>query len=127
MREEYNFHRLDKVIIMSGSKTSQGFSITKNDLIKNCAIYRKLSTFKDLVNFKELPNGYIEDSEKIYTWSEIDSVGYFSISADILKHYYVKPKDNVLVGRGSGFALAFIKTGPIVFEALRHSELIVYY
>jgi bifunctional DNA-binding transcriptional regulator/antitoxin component of YhaV-PrlF toxin-antitoxin module len=126
-REEYHFHPFDKVIIMSGSKTSKGFSITKSDLIKNCVIYDKLSTYKNLINFQELPNGYIKDKEKIYTWSEIDEEGYITLSEDILKHYKVKPKENVLVGRGSGFALAFIKTGPIVFEALKHSELNVYY
>lgn len=125
-RNEYNFHPFDKIIIMSGSKTSKGFSITKTELIKHCMIYTKLSVHKDLINFRKLPNGFIKDRDKIYTWSEIDKEGCFEINEDILKHYHIIPKDNVLVGRGSGFALAFIKTGSIVREALKHSELIVY-
>lgn len=111
---------------MSGSKTSKGFSITKKDLIKRCVIYNKLSSYKELINFQKLPNGYIKDKDKIYTWSEIDSDGYFKINKDILRQYNIKLKDNVLVGRGSGFTLAFIKTGSIVKEAISHSELVVY-
>jgi bifunctional DNA-binding transcriptional regulator/antitoxin component of YhaV-PrlF toxin-antitoxin module len=125
-REEYNFRSFDKIFIMSGSKTSKGFSITKKDLIKNCVIYNKLSNYRELINFQELPNGYLKDKDKIYTWSEVDADGYFKVSEEVLKQYDVKLKENVLVGRGSGFALAFIKTGSIIKEAIKHSELIVY-
>ena len=38
-------------------------------------------------------------------------------------HTLLWTNDDLLVGRGSGYALAFIKTGRIVEEALRHPEL----
>jgi len=126
-REEYRFQLSDKIIIMSGSKTSKGFSVTKTDLIKDCVIYNKLSAYSDLIHFQKLANGYIRDKDRIYTWSEIDREGCFSINEEVLNLYHVKPKENVLVGRGSGYALAFIKTGSIVKEALKHSELMVFH
>ncbi|MBN2105514.1 hypothetical protein JW835_15860 [bacterium] len=125
-RDEYNLLPFDKIIIMSGSRTSKGFSVTKTDLIKKCVIYRKLSAYKDLIRFQELPDGYIQEKDKVFTWSEIDRKGYFKISKDILYRYHVNPGEKVLVGRGSGYALAFIKTGSIVKEALKHPELTVY-
>ena len=124
-KDEYHFRPFDKIFIMSGSKTSKGFSITKTELIKDSVIYQKLSTYKKLIYFQELPNGYIKDKNKILTWSELDAGGCFQLSEDILKQYDVNLKDNVLVGRGSGFALAFIKTGSIVKEAMNHPELLV--
>ena len=125
-REEYHFRPFDKIFIMSGSRTSKGFSVTKKNLIKDSVIYNKLSNHKELIHFQELPNGYIQEKDKTYTWSEVDADGYFKISEEVLKQYHVNVNENVLVGRGSGFALAFIRTGSIVKEALNHSELIVY-
>ena len=124
-REEYEFRPGEKIILISGSRTSKGFAVTTPRRIQDCAIYRKLSTFKALMNFQELPDGFIRDKEKIYTWSQLDGKGCFETDKNILALYHVKPGENLLVGRGSGFALAFIKTGKIVKEAQNHPELIV--
>ena len=126
-RIEYKFQFNDNIIIINGSRTSKGFAITKPDLIKKCPIYNRLSKHKELIQFQNLHHGYIQDKNNIYTWSRIDNQGYFHINEKILNQYYVGLNDNVLVGRGSGFALAFIKTGSIVEEAIRHPELITYY
>ena len=124
---EYNFQPSDKIIIISGSRASKGFAITKIDLIKKSQIFNGISVHKELINFQDLQNGYIQDRNRIYTWSEVDTHGYFNINEKSLKQYYVDLNDNLLVGRGSGFTLSFIKTGSIVKEALMHPELITYY
>lgn len=126
-RIEYNFQPSDKIIIISGSRASKGFAITKIGLIRESPIFNVISVHKELINFQDLQNGYIQYRNRIYTWSEVNTHGYFNIDEKVLKQYYVDLNDNLLVGRGSGFALAFIKTGNIVKEALMHPELITYY
>ena len=121
--EEYSFKSNDKLIVMSGSKTSRGFAITTINKILNTPILIRIKQFPMLYSFKKLKNGYIEDSQKIYTWSMLDSAGYFTIHPDILLKYYIEPGNKLLVGKGSGLALAFIKHGTIVWEACRHPEL----
>jgi hypothetical protein len=50
--------------------------------------------------------------------SMIYSYRYYDI-----KKIFINTGDKLLVGRGSGFALAFIKEGMIVEEALNHPAL----
>ena len=125
-RLEYGFKPFDKIIIINGSTTSKGFAITKASMIQNSPIYQNLTKYKELVDFKELTIGYIRDKKRIYTWSEVDRQGYFKIKSDILIQYHVEINNKLLVIRGSGFALGFIKTGPIVIEARKHPELVAY-
>jgi bifunctional DNA-binding transcriptional regulator/antitoxin component of YhaV-PrlF toxin-antitoxin module len=122
-REEYDLKVYDKIFIIQGSKASKGFAITTKRRIKNSILINILKNIPALFNFDKLDNGYIEKNNKIYTWSIIDDKGYFQIDSKILNKYFVNVNDKLLVGRGSGFALAFIKTGMIVEEALKHSDL----
>lgn len=122
-QEEYLFKANDKLVIMSGSKTSRGFAITTINKILNTPIFTRIKQFPELYSFRKLENGYLADGWKIYTWSTLNNKGYFKIHPDILKKYFIKPGDKLIVGRGSGLALAFIKQGTIVIEALKHPEL----
>ncbi len=125
-RIEYGFRPFEKIVIINGSRTSRGFAITKIDLIRKSPIFNNISKYKELIHFQELPDGYIQHGNKIFTWSEVDKHGYFTINEKTLRRYGVLLNDNLVVGRGSRFALAFIKTGHIVKEALMHPELITY-
>ena len=122
-KEEYSFKPYDKVYILQGSRTSKGFAITNKRIIKNSILINIIKDMPDLFNFSKLDNGYIEKNNKIYAWSEVDNDGYFRIDLKVLNKYSIRVGDKLLVGRGSGFALAFIKEGMIVKEALQHSEL----
>ena len=121
---EYGLKTDEKIIIMNGSRTSKGFAITYKERIQNSILYNQMAEYPDLTHFRELENGMIKIKKRIYTWSEIDSEGYFHIPQSTLNHFDVDLNDRLLVVRGSGFALGFIKTGPIVEEALKHPGII---
>jgi hypothetical protein len=122
-RIEYNFNSCNKIYILNGSQTSKGFSITSRERIKNSILVNRIKAISGLMDFKKLNRGFIKIKNRIYSWSEIDQNGYFRIKLEILGMYSVRAGDKLLVGRGSGFALAFIKEGRIIDEALKHSEL----
>jgi hypothetical protein len=74
----------------------------------------------DICSFRNLENGYLADGQNVYTWTVLDASGYFTIHPDVLQKFSVKTGDRLIVGRGSGLALAFIKQGTIINEALKH-------
>jgi len=125
-KEEYNFIKGDKLIIMSGSKTSRGFAITTINKILNTPLLNRIKQFPELYLYRKLENGYLAYKENIYTWSTLNSNGYFTIPPDVIQKFFVRPGDKLLVGRGSGLALAFIKQGTIINEAMKHPELQIF-
>jgi hypothetical protein len=124
--QEYQFRPFDKIILFSGSKTSKGFSITSLALIKNSTFLIRIGNIQEIFEFKKLDRGYVEHKKRFYSWTEVDKRGYISVSTELLKKYSVCINDQLLVVRGSGLALGFIKTGPIVQEAGLHPELILF-
>ena len=123
---EYHFRSWDKIIILNGSKTSKGFGITTLDILKSGPIYSGVRNLPELITFQKLKDGYVKHHNRIYSWSEIDSHGYFQLAPKPLSRYSVCCGDSLLVCRGSCFALAFIVDGPIVREARKHSDLIFF-
>lgn len=124
--DEYRFRTGEKIIVLSGSKTSKGFGITTPGILKSGPIYRGIRNLPELITFQKLEGGYLKRHNRVYTWSEIDGGGYFHLGPEILFQYSVCCGDRLLVCRGSRFALGFIIEGPIVGEARNHSELQVF-
>ena len=122
-RIEYRFAFGESLIVMSGSKTSKGFAITNHIHIKNTALESMIDQLPEIAQFQELNNEFISYHSRIFTWTILDEYGYIRIPPAVLAKYSVKTGDKILAGRGSGLALAFIKQGTIIEEALKHHEL----
>jgi hypothetical protein len=125
-QSEYGFKANDKLIVMSGSKTSRGFAITTINKIFNTPIFNRIKQFPELYSFRNLEDGYLADGQKIYTWIFLMANGHFKIHPVVLQKFSVNTGDRLIVGRGSGLALAFIKQGTIINEALKHPELQIF-
>ncbi len=124
--EEYGFKDTSKVIVMSASKRSGGFALTTPSLLKNSQLSVILDKNPQLAGF-QLPEGEtVTVGTRTYCWVKLNSKGEFFVPAETLKAYGVSLGDRLLVGRGSGLALAFIAKGPIVTEAKKHSGLALF-
>ena len=97
--EEYGFEAGDAVVLTPGSRRSGGFGVSTP---------ARLATSK--VPLRTLGR------------SRIDADGRVILPPEIA----VQPGDRLLAARGSGYALGFIKHGPIYQEALIHPELLVF-
>jgi hypothetical protein len=123
---EYKFNIDEKGILLSGSKTSGGFGLTSNRLIKNSPIGKMLEGFPELINFQLKEGEIVKINEKFYTWIKIFKDKSFKISENALKSFKIKTNQKLLAGRGSGLALAFIVKGPIYEEAKKHPEIPIF-
>ena len=121
--EEYNLRPSNKVIIMSGSKTSGGFSIVKIEKLINSPLSVVLDNNPKLAKF-QLPNGEsIQYNNRFFCWTEILHDGKIYLPIETLQLYGIKPGDNILSARGSDLGVGFIVRGPIIKEARNHPEL----
>lgn len=121
--EEYQLQPSNKVIIMSGSKTSGGFSIVKIEKLISSPLSVVLDNNPDLAHFK-LSNGEpIQYNNRYFCWTEISKNEKIHLPTVTLQLFGIKPGDNILSARGSGLGVGFIVKGPIISEAKKHPEL----
>ncbi|MFA5728058.1 MAG: hypothetical protein WC957_01395 [Candidatus Neomarinimicrobiota bacterium] len=128
--EEYKLIETDKLIILSGSKSSGGFSI----IAPNSIINSKLSNnIIRLVGYKKETNSFtidkleiIKQGDRMISWTSLDKERYFRLSIKLISILNIKIGDKLLVGRGSGLGPAYIAKGTIFQEALKHKDLLEY-
>jgi bifunctional DNA-binding transcriptional regulator/antitoxin component of YhaV-PrlF toxin-antitoxin module len=127
---EYEFDGSEKIILLSGSSVSGGFSITSTERLKKKPLEEILSLLvyseeKDTFQVPEL-NLSKHKKNRYICWVKLDKNGYFILPLKVLNVYGVKLDDKLLVVRGSGHALGFIVRGPIVETAKMHPELKIF-
>jgi len=121
--KEYQLQPSNKVIIISGSKTSGGFSIVKIEKLTDSPLSVVLNDNPKLANFKLSKGETIQYRKRFFCWTEILKDGKIQLPIETLIVYGIRPGDAVLSARGSGLGVGFIVRGPIIKEAEKHSEL----
>ena len=119
----YNLNPLDKVIIISGSKTSGGFSIVKIERLTDSPLSIVIDNNPKLANFKRSNGEPIHYGKKCFCWTEILQDGKIQLPIETLKMYGIKPGDTALSVRGSGLGVGIIVREPIIKEAEKHPVL----
>lgn len=128
--EEYHFQSGEKIILMSGSRTSGGFSIIKRDVLAGSKIGRPIfHTMKNLNGpdtFTAAGQTPVRSGGRLISWTIMDEDKNIRLSNELISALELNFGHNLLVGRGSGLGPAFIARGPIFEEALKHADLRVY-
>lgn len=128
---EYHLNHSEKLIIISGSKTSGGFGIiAPGSLIKSTmgsritclAGYKKESD-----SFSTAMLEMVKSGERIITWTLLDKEKYFTLSDKLTDLLNIRINDKLLVARGSGVGPAFIARGMIYNEAKKHKDIPEFY
>jgi hypothetical protein len=126
--DEYKFTETDKLIILSGSKSSGGFSVITPNSIINSKFSKNIIR---LVGYEKVKNSFTTDKleiiklgERVISWTSIDKERYFRLSIELISLLNINIGDKLLVGRGSGLGPAFIAKGTIYKEALKHKDLL---
>jgi len=128
--DEYRFSETGTVILLSGSKTSGGFSLHKPDSIAETKPGHQIT---DLIGYNKESGSFtsrrlevVKSGDRLICWTTLDREKYFNLSNEWLDLHALKPGVRLLVGRGSGLGPAFISKGYIYNEALKHTGLMVY-
>ncbi len=124
--EEYNLKPGTDVIILNGSRRSGGLAVALPEVLWNPPLAAILQHIPEITGCG-FPQGQpCRSGERCFCRTIITGKSAVKVPLSTLAGYGVNPGDRLLTVRGSYRALAFIKKGPIVEEALRHPELAVY-
>ena len=124
--EEYGLKEHDKVILMSGSRRSGGFAVTTPGLLGGSPLSAVLQRFPRLRTFQMPPARVVRVEGRPLCWTSIEEDGSVTLPYETLREYEIVPGDRLLTVRGSGLALGFALRGPLVDEALTHTEIEVF-
>ena len=127
--EEYMLNDEKAVILISGSKTSGGFSICSTGKLKGSKLSNllKLLQFDDPTgNFGTAENEMIDFNKRIICWLKLYSDGSFQLNQQLITGLSLGNSGKLVVVRGSGLGPGFIAKGPIFNEAAKHPELQVF-
>jgi bifunctional DNA-binding transcriptional regulator/antitoxin component of YhaV-PrlF toxin-antitoxin module len=119
---EYRLMVGENVILMSGSKTSGGFGLTKRESLRESKLSMLLERCPELAEFRIPEGAAIEYEGRTYCWVTMCEMS-ITVPVETLARFGIGPRDSLLSVRGSGLALGFIVRGPIVEEAGRHPEI----
>ncbi|MNW49455.1 hypothetical protein D3C74_268740 [compost metagenome] len=125
--EEYKIDKPSKVFIMSGSKTSKGFSILSNELLHkyNSHILRVIKKDQTLYN-QEVDEYILRDKGRIFSWVFLDNDNYISLSPKQIKEFQIQPEGYLLSIRSSNVAFVNIEVGPIVERAKKATNIQIF-
>jgi bifunctional DNA-binding transcriptional regulator/antitoxin component of YhaV-PrlF toxin-antitoxin module len=124
--KEYGYAAGDRVIVMSGSRTSGGFGLTQKRLLEKSELSVLVEKLPGLMSFQSSEAETIANQGRLFSWTVIRKGGLVKLPLKTLADYGLKPGDRLAVGRGSYLAIAFIARGPILEEALKHPELEIF-
>ena len=126
--DEYKLYKTNKLIIISGSKPSGGFSINSPDSIFHSefsnSILSALGYIREMDKFNSNKLKVVKLGERLITWTDLDIDRYFVLSDTFLDKMDLNTGQRLLVIRGSGLGPALITQGIIFNEALKHEDII---
>lgn len=121
--DEYNITLENKVYLMSGSKSTGGFCVTKKELLYNSKIGNILKDTPYLCDYK-IPEGeFVKYKGRIYCWLSITQNGVLQFSHKILDNLSLKVDDKLLSIRSSDIAFTMGVVQKILKEILKFIKI----
>jgi hypothetical protein len=122
---EYGFRSGQRVILMAGSKTSGGFSVTDQEKLNASPLSRILKENPRLTCYKIHRGTAVSATGRIVCWEHL-AQDDLRISLQTLEKFGIEPEDYLLAVRGSHLGLGFLARGPIFEEAKKHPEIEIF-
>ena len=123
--EDYRFQTGENVILMPGSRTSGGFSLTSLRLLEGTPLSALLLEIPQLSEFSAGEGTLIAHKKRIFSWLRMQE-GYIAAPSQTLENYGVRIGSLLLSVRGSSLALGFLIKGPLYDLAHRHRNIAVF-
>ncbi|HCQ91569.1 MAG TPA: hypothetical protein DIU45_20050 [Clostridium sp.] len=115
--KEYDITSEGKIFLISGSKKTGGFVVTRKGLLYDSKIGSILKDTEKLCNY-ELPQGeFVKYKGRLYCWLNISSDGKIKITQNMMDTLEIKRGDKLLSIRSSDIAFAMGAKGPLLEKA----------
>jgi hypothetical protein len=125
--DEYKISSEGKVIIISGSKSTGGFIVTRCGLIKNSVMGKLFETNPEIENYKIKEGSFIKFKGRNYCWLNITKKGLIKLNYAISDTLGLKPGDRLLSIRGSNIAFVMGAKGRLINIAENYTGEITTY
>ncbi len=121
---EYDITSEGKIYLMSGSKATGGFIITRKGLLYHSKIGNILRENKSLCDY-ELPKGvFIKYKGRYYCWTDITNEGKFSLDIEMMKMFDLEIGTKLLCIRSSNIAFTMGLKGTLMERARNYDGII---
>ncbi len=115
--EEYNIVSEGKVYLISGSKATGGFIVSKKGLLYNSKIGNILKDTRELSEYKIPPGQFIKYKGRFYCWINIMKNGTVFLTDSIMNQLNLKVGMKLLSIRSSDIAFTMGAKGPLIEKA----------
>lgn len=124
---EYAIASEGRVFLISGSKTTGGFCVTRRALLEKSSLSHLLDENPTLRDY-EIPEGeFIRYKGRFYGWKEIEESGILCLDGKMLSFLRLKPGMRLLSIRSSDIAFTMGAKGPLIERAASFAEVIPIY
>jgi len=124
--QEYHLEPGEKVILISGSKTTGGFLVAKKSMIEGSELSDVLVKNPTLAHFQMEEGKTIRYKGRLYGWAKLHDSGLIILPASALGTFDLRPGDCLLSIRGSNLAFVLGAKGPIIESASQHPDITVF-
>ena len=125
--QEYDITSEGKIYLITGSKKTGGFCVTRKGLLATSKLGHILSDNPQLRDYASKEGAFIKYKGRGYTWVKINEEGKIFLSDEVMQYLKLKKDMKLLSIRSSDIAFTMGAYGPLLEESLKHdSEIKVY-
>ena len=124
--QEYHLEPDEKLLLISGSKTSGGIVVARIERIEKSRMASVLTDNPKLSGFQIEEGKVIPYKGRRFCWISYMGNGEIMLQQHTRAAYEIKTGDHLLVIRGSNVGFAMAAKGPIIETARLHPEIPVF-
>jgi len=124
---EYNICSEGRVFLISGSKTTGGFAVSKKPLMEQSVYNGIFLQYPDLRDYKTSEGEFFQYKSRKYTWVSVSNSGKIFLNENTIHILDLNINDKLLVIRSSNIAFMMGVKGPLIEEANQYQGLITVY
>ena len=121
---EYNICSEGKIFLITGSKTTGGFAVSKKAFMENSIYNNIFIEYNDLGNYKTKEGDFFQYKSRKYTWININNEGKIFLNKNILNNLLLNTNDKLLSIRSSNIAFMMGVKGPLIDGANNYDGII---
>ena len=126
--EEYKYTENDILILISGSRSSGGFSINRLTSVLNSKFGNNIL---QTLGYDDVTETFVTEhletvrlANRLLCYTKMLKDRYFKLSETVIEKLDININDKLLGIRGSGVGVSFLSKGLIFNEALKHSSIL---
>jgi hypothetical protein len=110
-----------RVIIISGSKRTGGFCVSRKGLLEQSALKDLFVVHPELISNGIQEGTFIKYKGRLYCWLSISENGVLTLTRDIIEMLEISKSQKLLSIRGSDIAFVMGAKGPLIQRAIEYT------